>query len=89
MNKFWKDNYNIAAVTCSITTVILIIFFLKAGKEDVNYIYYLISVSAIYATIQLGYLLQKVLSIRQNKTNLLTNFNVYGNRYYITDTCAH
>ena len=76
MKKFLKDNYNVAAITCGITTILLIIYFLKAERDaDANDTYYLISVSAIYATIQLGYLLQKVLTIRQHKTNLLTNFN--------------
>lgn len=75
MNPFWKNNYNVAAVACGAVTLLFICFFVAAQRTDPNFVYYLISVSAIYSTIQMGFLLQKVLTIRQQKEHLLTNFN--------------
>ncbi|HVW15852.1 MAG TPA: hypothetical protein VHB54_18620 [Mucilaginibacter sp.] len=75
MNTFWKNNYNVAAVACGALTLLFICFFVAAQRSDINFVYYLISVSAIYSTIQMGFLLQKVLTIRQQKEHLLTNFN--------------
>lgn len=73
--KFLKSNYNVAAVACGLLGFLLVIFFIKAKSQDINLIYYLISVSAIYATIQMGFLLQKLFTIRQQKEHLLTGYD--------------
>lgn len=75
MPEFLKSNYNVAAIVCGLLSLLLVIFFIKAKSPDINLTYYLISVSAIYSTIQLGFLLQKLLTIRQQKEHLLTGYN--------------
>lgn len=75
IEKLWKkttgDRFVFATVIVGILTVGLVWLCWISDHTDENSTYYLISVSAIYSTIALAYLLQKITGIRAQKENLL------------------
>ncbi|MDT3402312.1 hypothetical protein [Mucilaginibacter terrae] len=71
--QFFGNPFNLASIIVGLLTIGLMVWFLKSDRKDPNYTYYLISISAIYSTIALTYLLQKISSIRATKETLLNS----------------
>lgn len=82
-----KDRFNLTELVFIPITIALGIGFYRAGKSDPNYTYYLISVTAIYSTIQLTFLLQKISFLRGQKESLMNEsihmWNALSNYRYL------
>lgn len=85
--KLLGNSYNSLAVLFFFISICLSCFFFRLGKSDVNFTYYLISVTAIYSTIQLSFLLQKISVVRAQKESLLVSsvplWNALNNYRYL------
>jgi len=82
-----ENSYNSLTIVFFLISLGISCFFLRMGKSDVNFTYYLISVTAIYSTIQLSLLLQKISILRTQKETLLVSsiplWNALNNYRYL------